>query len=98
MNQNQTDFKTEFFWKNISKKESDLKYFPSFESDPTMKREYARLSDLRFFQSENKHPFFRDITQQMSFYGEDLHQSRFKTQLHIGNKEPSSLPLLNPFF
>jgi hypothetical protein len=54
MNQNQIDFKTETFWKNLSRTESDLKQFGSIENDPLMKREFARLTDLKLIKCENR--------------------------------------------
>jgi hypothetical protein len=97
MNQNQIDFKTETFWKNLSRTESNLKQFVSLEDDPTMKREFARLTDMKLIKCENRRFSFCKLIDHLSFLNKDSFQNSFKSNLNFENKAISTLPLPNPF-
>jgi hypothetical protein len=97
VNRNQIDFKTEIFWKNLSKTESTLKNVASIENDPTLKREFAKLTDLKLIKCENRCFSFYKLAHQLSFLHKDSFQDSFKTNLNFETKAISNLALPNPF-
>jgi hypothetical protein len=95
--QNQIDFKTEIFWKNVSKTESDLKNISSIENEPTLKREFAKLTDLKLIKYESQCFSFYKLAHYLSFLNEDSFQTPFKSNLKFEIKNISILALPNPF-
>jgi hypothetical protein len=62
-----------------------------------MKREFARLTDLKLIKCENRCFLFRKLAHHVSFLNKDPSQNSFKSNLKIETKSISTLPLPNPF-
>lgn len=54
MDSEQNDLKTNLFWINFSKLESNLKQLVSHQFDPSIERELSRLNDLELIKIEGE--------------------------------------------
>jgi hypothetical protein len=97
LDQNQLNLKSETFWKNLSKTESDLKHFVSIENDSKLKREFSRLTDMKLIKCESRRYSLNKFASQLSFLWNDSSQNSFKSNLNFETKTISTLPLPNPF-
>jgi hypothetical protein len=97
MDSEQNDLKTNLFWINFSKLESNLKQLVSHQFDPSIERELSRLNDLELIKIEGEKTSYYHLVRLLSFFREDFQEKAFKTNINFEMKEPSNLPLPNIF-